>query len=47
VGLVRCDVFSEALSLSTSMTVILPRPTSTYWDDRIQDDLDWLLVGDR
>jgi putative tributyrin esterase len=28
-ALLRCDVFSEALSLSTSMTVILPQPTST------------------
>jgi putative tributyrin esterase len=28
-ALLRCDVFSEALSLSTSMTVILPQPTTT------------------
>ena len=28
-ALLRCDFFSEALSLSTSMTVILPQPTST------------------
>jgi putative tributyrin esterase len=28
-ALLRCDVFSEALRLSTSMTVILPQPTST------------------
>src|SRR3954470_11945662 len=28
-ALLRCDVFSEALSLSTSMTVILPQPTRT------------------
>jgi putative tributyrin esterase len=27
-ALVRCDFFSEALELSTSMTVILPQPTS-------------------
>ena len=27
-ALLRCDVFSEALSLSTSMTVILPQPTT-------------------
>ena len=25
----RCDFFSEALSLSTTMTVILPQQTST------------------
>jgi len=29
VALLRCDVFSEALGLSTSMTVILPQPTTT------------------
>jgi putative tributyrin esterase len=28
-ALLRCDFFSEALSLSTSMTVILPQPTTT------------------
>src|ERR687884_956894 len=28
-ALLRCDVFSDALSLSTSMTVILPQPTRT------------------
>jgi putative tributyrin esterase len=28
-ALLRCDVFSEALGLSTSMTVILPQATST------------------
>jgi putative tributyrin esterase len=28
-ALLRCDVFSEALGLSTSMTVILPQPTTT------------------
>ena len=28
-ALLRCDFFSEALSLSTSMTVILPQATST------------------
>src|SRR4051794_5571316 len=28
-ALVRCDFFSDALSLSTSMTVILPQPTTT------------------
>ena len=28
-ALLRCDIFSEALSLSISMTVILPQPTST------------------
>jgi len=28
-ALLRCDVFSEALSLSTSVTVILPQPTTT------------------
>src|SRR5204863_4457229 len=27
-ALLRCDFFSEALSLSTSMTVILPQPTT-------------------
>ena len=28
-ALLRCDIFSEALGLSTSMTVILPQPTTT------------------
>src|SRR3954451_12923117 len=28
-ALLRCDFFSDALSLSTSMTVILPQPTTT------------------
>jgi putative tributyrin esterase len=28
-ALLRCDVFSDALSLSTSLTVILPQPTQT------------------
>jgi putative tributyrin esterase len=28
-ALLRCDVFSDALGLSTSMTVILPQPTTT------------------
>jgi putative tributyrin esterase len=28
-ALMRCDVFSDALGLSTSMTVILPQPTTT------------------
>jgi putative tributyrin esterase len=28
-ALLRCDLFSDALGLSTSMTVILPQPTST------------------
>src|SRR3954447_14294757 len=28
-ALLRCDVFSDALSLSTSLTVILPQPTRT------------------
>src|SRR5919199_1869271 len=28
-ALLRCDFFSDALSLSTSMTVILPQQTST------------------
>jgi len=28
-ALLRCDVFSEALGLSASMTVILPQPTTT------------------
>ncbi len=27
-ALIRCDVFSEALELSTSMTVVLPQPTT-------------------
>jgi S-formylglutathione hydrolase FrmB len=29
VALLRCDVFSDSLSLSTSLTVILPQPTRT------------------
>src|ERR687886_2774823 len=28
-ALLRCDFFSEALGLSTSMTAILPQPTTT------------------
>src|SRR3954464_8456510 len=28
-ALMRCDLFSDALSLSTSLTVILPQPTRT------------------
>src|SRR5918912_1351984 len=28
-ALLRCDVFSDALGLSTSLTVILPQPTTT------------------
>jgi putative tributyrin esterase len=28
-ALLRCDVFSDALGLSTSMTVLLPQPTTT------------------
>jgi len=28
-ALLRCDVFSDSLGLSTSMTVILPQPTTT------------------
>jgi putative tributyrin esterase len=41
----RCDFFSEALSLSTTMTA--GEHEWGYWDTKIQDVLAWLPLADR